>query len=140
MLDHQAIIDTSSLRFFKLPLLEILRDTMTFLLGIVLDLERTQLVGPSARRAEICVQTLSSPGCLDNEHRLIERRIHGETKGKFRSDILAGLAGILSPHRAVTCGESSSEIEVRLISPSEVRDPRVLAHGWFSVRATHLPE
>ena len=110
---------------------------MPFLLGVVLPLERTQLIRPRARRAEIRVQALAAPRRLDDEHRLVERRIHREAEGELRPDLVAGLGGVQPPHRPIACRQFAIEFEVLLVGSGQIRNPRAIAHRRLAVGTPH---
>ena len=85
----------------------------------------TQRLWPCARRTEIRVQILPASSCLDNEHRLLECRVHRESKGELGADLCAVLRGILP--RAVTRGKLAEALAMIVAAAGQIRNPRCSA-------------
>ena len=102
VLNHHAVEVARVLLFLREPRIHVLRHAVARRAVVELLLVVIHPVWPRARRTEIRVQTLPAPCGFDDENRLIERRVHHEAKGELRADLVAGLGGILPPHRAIT--------------------------------------
>ena len=108
------------------------------LLFHLFDLCLAEHIGPGTGRAEFGVEAPAAPRGLDEEHRLLERGIHGQAERELGADLAAGLGGI-GASGAESRGELAGAlaIGVALVVAGQIGDPHVVGDCRLSIRAAH---
>jgi hypothetical protein len=137
MLDHVAVEAARfALLLFK-PLIHVLRHTMTGRAVVELLLVVVEFIRPRARRAKLRVQASAAPRGLDDEHRLLQRRLHREAKSELGADLAIRFRRIVP--RAIARRELPSALAIRaaVVFAGEVGDPGVIAHTRLALLVAH---
>ena len=80
VIDHQPVVMAGS----------------AFGISIFLDILFVARVDTGTGRAKIIEERFSTPGCFDDQYRLIEGVVHGETKSILGADLAAVLLRVLT--------------------------------------------
>jgi hypothetical protein len=137
MLDHVAIEAARFRLLLGEPLIHVLRHAVAGRAVVELLLVVIEFIRSRARRTKLRVQAPPTPRGLDDEHRLLQCRIHREAKSELGANFAIRLHRIVP--RSITRRELPGALTIRaaIVFAREVGDPGVIAHTRLAIVTAH---